>query len=122
MDRLPRVAPIAAARSRVAVRGRSRGALAVAFLAAALALSARFDTWLWTEGDPAEHLALFFYGYGLAMYGALGPAEGVLLALAVYGLEATIAMLWLRRFAIGPLEWAWRAVTYLRVPSFRRGP
>lgn len=65
---------------------------------------------------------LFFYGYGLAMYGELGPAEGVLLAVAVYALEATIAMLWLRRFAIGPFEWVWRGLTYLRAPGFRRAP
>ncbi|UJR82556.1 DUF418 domain-containing protein [Sandaracinus amylolyticus] len=63
---------------------------------------------------------LFFYGYGLAMYGALGPAQGVLVALAVYAFEATVAMLWLRRYQHGPFEWLWRALTYLRAPAMRR--
>jgi uncharacterized protein len=63
---------------------------------------------------------LFFYGYGLAMYGALGPAAGVALALAVYAVEAVFATAWLRRFEYGPLEWIWRAVTYLHPPPMRR--
>lgn len=61
-----------------------------------------------------------FYGYGLALYGALGPAEGLGLAVAVYAGEAFLATLWLRRFEHGPLEWLWRAATYLRAPPFRR--
>jgi uncharacterized protein len=30
--------------------------------------------------------------------------------------EAGLSALWLSRFRFGPLEWAWRAVTYLQVP------
>lgn len=65
---------------------------------------------------------LFFYGYGLAMYGALGPAQGVALAVGVYAGESFVASLWLRRFEYGPFEWAWRALTYLRAPAMRRRP
>jgi uncharacterized protein len=63
---------------------------------------------------------LFFYGYGLGRYGTLGPLQGVLLATFVYAAEAVFAVIWLRRFEYGPMEWLWRAVTYLRAPPMRR--
>jgi uncharacterized protein len=63
---------------------------------------------------------LFFYGYGLAMYGALGAAEGLLLAISVYLLGALLATAWLRRFEHGPMEWLWRMATYLRRLPLRR--
>ncbi len=57
---------------------------------------------------------LFFYGYGLAMYGSIGPALAVGLALGVWSLEVAFAYAWLSRFQIGPVEWLWRSLTYLR--------
>ncbi|MFO0709641.1 MAG: DUF418 domain-containing protein [Sandaracinus sp.] len=57
---------------------------------------------------------LFFYGYGLAMYGQLGPLGGLCLSASVWTLEVIGARLWLSRFAIGPVEWVWRSLTYLR--------
>lgn len=61
----------------------------------------------------------FFYGYGLAMYGRLGPAEGVLLAVVVWSAEVALARFWLLRFAYGPVEWLWRSVTYGRLLPWR---
>lgn len=64
---------------------------------------------------------LFFYGYGLAMYGRLSPWQGVVLSVSVWSLEVVLARLWLARFALGPVEWLWRSITYLRVlPIGRR--
>lgn len=57
---------------------------------------------------------LFFYGYGLAMYGALGPAAALALACSVWLTEVALARVWLSFFAIGPVEWLWRSLTYLR--------
>ncbi len=34
--------------------------------------------------------------------------------------QSLIARLWLRRYWQGPLEWAWRAVTWWQVPALRR--
>ena len=34
--------------------------------------------------------------------------------------KVALSRLWLSRFAFGPLEWAWRALTYGRRPRFRR--
>ncbi len=57
---------------------------------------------------------LFFYAYGLGMYGRLSAWQGVALSVAVWSLEVVLARLWLSRFALGPVEWLWRSITYLR--------
>jgi uncharacterized protein len=63
---------------------------------------------------------LFFYGYGLAMYGRLSAWQGVVLALVVWIIEVMLARAWMARFALGPVEWLWRSITYLRVLPMRR--
>jgi uncharacterized protein len=65
---------------------------------------------------------LFFYGYGLGMYGAIGPAAAVLLAAGVWSAEVAFAYAWLARFRIGPVEWLWRSLTYLRALPLSRSP
>lgn len=61
---------------------------------------------------------LFFYGYGLAHWG-MGRAAQIVFVLAVFGLQLLLSRWWLSRFRYGPLEWLWRAATYLRLPAFR---
>jgi uncharacterized protein len=63
---------------------------------------------------------LFFYGYGLGMYGHLGPAAALVVATTVWSGEVIAARLWLSRFAIGPVEWLWRSITYLRAIPLSR--
>lgn len=63
---------------------------------------------------------LFFYGYGLAMYGRLSPWQGLLLSVTVWASEVVLARWWMSRFAIGPVEWLWRSITYLRWLPLRR--
>ncbi len=63
---------------------------------------------------------LFFYGYGLAMYGGITPWQGALLSVSVWSAEVLLARLWLARFALGPVEWLWRSLTYQRVLPLRR--
>ncbi|MGO4551804.1 DUF418 domain-containing protein [Lysobacter sp. 2RAF19] len=62
---------------------------------------------------------LFFYGYGLGHYG-MGRAWQLLWCVAVFAVLLVLANLWLKRFRYGPLEWTWRAITYLRAPSMRQ--
>jgi uncharacterized protein len=62
-----------------------------------------------------------FFGYGLALYGKLGIARGVALAILVCGFEIVISSWWVEKFQFGPVEWLWRSITYwkpqpLRVP------
>jgi uncharacterized protein len=63
---------------------------------------------------------LFFYGYGLGYYGQLGPLAGIVLAAAVWLLELGLAHAWMARFQLGPVEWLWRSLTYLKVMPMRR--
>lgn len=63
---------------------------------------------------------LFFYAYGLAMYGRIGAWQGVVLSVSVWALEVVLARAWLSRFALGPVEWLWRSITYLRMLPITR--
>lgn len=63
---------------------------------------------------------LVFYGYGLGWFEQLPRAWQPLFVLALFLAQVALSRLWLRRFRFGPLEWAWRAFTYLRLPPLRR--
>jgi uncharacterized protein len=56
--------------------------------------------------------ALIFSGFGLALWGRLDLVQLWLVAAAIWMLQIVGATLWLKRFAMGPLEWVWRALTY----------
>jgi uncharacterized protein len=60
-----------------------------------------------------------FYSYGLAWFGKVGPALGVLLTVAIYLAQIPFSVWWLRHFRFGPLEWLWRSLTYLRWQPMR---
>jgi uncharacterized protein len=60
-----------------------------------------------------------FYSYGLAWFGKVGPALGVLLTAAIYLAQIPFSVWWLRHFQFGPLEWVWRSLTYLRWQPMR---
>jgi uncharacterized protein len=64
---------------------------------------------------------LVFYGYGLGLYGQVGPAFGLLLTVLIYAVQIRLSAWWLGRFRFGPLEWLWRSLTYLRLQPLR-GP
>lgn len=57
----------------------------------------------------------FFYGYGLSMYNKLSQAEALMIGVVFFTLQVLFAHWWLKRFHYGPLEWCWRAATYLTV-------
>ncbi len=50
-----------------------------------------------------------FLGYGLQLYGKVGPARGALMMLVVYAVLALFARYWLTLQRAGPLEMAMRA-------------
>ncbi len=64
-----------------------------------------------------QSLLAFGFFFGFAAYGKVGFAASLLLVLAIWVAITAFCMLWLRRFAFGPMEWLWRVVTYLRVPK-----
>lgn len=55
-----------------------------------------------------------FYGHGLGLFGRVDRLGQVLVTLVVWAIVLVVAPLWLARFRFGPLEWAWRSLTYWR--------
>ena len=45
----------------------------------------------------------------------------VLLVLVVFAAQVALSHWWLARYRYGPVEWLWRAATYLQLPAMRRG-
>jgi uncharacterized protein len=63
---------------------------------------------------------LFGVGPGLALAGRIGTSAIVAIVIAFFALQVAFSRWWLSRFAFGPAEWAWRALTYGEWPSMRR--
>ena len=57
------------------------------------------------------------YGFGLA--GKIGPFLRLMIAIAVFALIIFISDWWFKRFRIGPAEWLWRSLTYLKFQPMR---
>jgi len=54
-----------------------------------------------------------FYGWGLGLWGKVGPAAGLAVAFGIFFVvQLPLSVWWLRRFDYGPLEWIWRYATY----------
>jgi uncharacterized protein len=64
--------------------------------------------------------ALLFYGYGLGMFAKLQRAELLYVVVAVWAVNVIFSMIWLKHFRFGPLEWAWRSLTYAKAQPMRR--
>jgi uncharacterized protein len=64
--------------------------------------------------------SLVFYGYGLGLFGEIGRAAQVGFVFAVFAAQVAFSHWWLARFRLGPMEWLWRAGTYLQWPAMRR--
>lgn len=62
----------------------------------------------------------FFSGYGLGFYGQVPRGGQVLFVFVVFAMQMVASRWWLSRFRYGPLEWAWRAITYWQLPPMRR--
>ena len=57
-------------------------------------------------------LGFVFYGYGLGLFGKLGPETGACIAVALYAAQVVFSQWWLKRYRFGPLEWLWRRLSY----------
>ena len=60
-----------------------------------------------------------FYGYGLALYGRVGPAINLILAALIFAFQIKFSAWWLDRYRFGPMEWLWRTLTYLKPQPMR---
>ena len=59
-------------------------------------------------------------GPGLGRVGQTGSTEYTIYALCFFGLQIVFSHVWMKAFAYGPAEWAWRAATYWTLPKMRR--
>lgn len=65
--------------------------------------------------------AIFFYGCGLGYFGKLERHELYFYVAAVWTIEIIWSHVWLRHFRFGPLEWAWRSLTYWKKQPIKKG-
>ena len=56
-----------------------------------------------------------FYHWGFGLWGKVGPALDLVLAVAIFFIiQVPLTRWWLSRFQIGPMEYLWRVLTYGR--------
>jgi uncharacterized protein len=54
-----------------------------------------------------------FYGWGFGLWGKVGYALDLVLAIAIFfAVQVPLSYWWLKRFELGPLEYVWRRLTY----------
>jgi uncharacterized protein len=59
------------------------------------------------------------YGYGFGLFGQVGLAAGLAIAVILYAVQIPLSHWWLARFRFGPFEWIWRALTYTQRQALR---
>jgi uncharacterized protein len=108
-------------------------ALAFVYLAVLVLLFHRSATWRQRLGylAPVGRMALtnyltqsvlylvLFTGVGFGLYGDVGPARCVALALIIFASQTAFSAWWLARFRFGPAEWVWRTLTYGQLQPMR---
>lgn len=60
-----------------------------------------------------------FYGFAFGQAFYLGPAAVTGYAVLFFAIQIVFAFWWTNRFRFGPMEWLWRALTYVSFPSMR---
>jgi len=65
-------------------------------------------------------LTFIAYGWGLGYALRLNGFQVLAIVVALYMEQVLLSTLWLKNFRYGPLEWAWRCMTYWRVMPFRK--
>lgn len=102
--------------------------------AATLALATRDPAWLrrLTPLASVGRVALSAYlmqslvmttlalGYGAGLYGRIGPAAAMAMAVALLAVQLPLAVWWTRHFRFGPAEWVWRSLLYGRLQPMRQ--
>jgi uncharacterized protein len=60
-----------------------------------------------------------FYGFAFGNVFWLGPAAVTGYAVLFFALQIAFCVWWTNRFRFGPMEWLWRALTYLKFQPMR---
>jgi len=53
-----------------------------------------------------------FYGHGFGLFGRLERFELLYVVVPIWVVQLLLSPIWLRYFRFGPMEWAWRSMTY----------
>ena len=61
-----------------------------------------------------------FYGWGFGRFGMVERAGLLGIVVAIWVVQLAYSPVWLRHFRFGPMEWAWRSLTYWKLQPFRR--
>ena len=72
-----------------------------------------------TNAVAEKMTAFLFTGYGLKMYGRLERYQLYYVVAAIWAINMIVSPIWLRHFRFGPLEWAWRSLTYWKRQPMR---
>jgi uncharacterized protein len=62
---------------------------------------------------------MLFYSYGFGQLYLIGPAGTTAYAILFFSILIVFCAWWLRRFRFGPMEWAWRSLTYRKIQPLR---
>lgn len=63
---------------------------------------------------------LLFYGIGWGWYGRLERYEIYIVVAVIWVVQIIYSHLWLHYFRFGPLEWAWRSLTYWKLQPMKK--
>lgn len=63
---------------------------------------------------------ILFTFIGLAWFGERTRWELMGIVCVTFSVQIVLSLIWLRFFKIGPLEWFWRSLTYLKMQPLRR--
>jgi uncharacterized membrane protein YeiB len=58
-------------------------------------------------------------GYGIGLFGKLERIQLLGVVVAIWIFQLIVSPIWLRHFRFGPLEWAWRSLTYRQKQPMR---
>jgi len=56
---------------------------------------------------------IFFFGFGLGMWRYMGSTWSLLFGFGFFALQIFFSKYWLKHYYYGPLEWLWRALTFM---------
>ena len=97
-----------------------------------LMYKSRFFKWFFALFRPVGQMAftnylmqsfiglIFFTGIGLGYFGKLERHELYIYVAVVWIIEIIWSHIWLRYFRFGPLEWAWRSLTYWKKQPLKK--
>lgn len=63
---------------------------------------------------------LIFHGIGFGLFGQIDRTGQILITVGIWLAQLLWSKPWLSNYRFGPLEWAWRSLTYMKRQPFRR--